>query len=297
MNRMKTYIKPEIIFLSKAKLDNIEARMSGGGGTTFEGGESRPYILVSGLTKTVCASNYWFQYTAAGAVAFSFVLSVQAEITIYKKNIFGRNQIAFFTISENITHTISDCQINNGENTYLIREKPCSKVYFSISAAQHIDERNNSNGALWKPFSESAISNPNILYFKYWYVNSQYVSKIVDMVTHADFLTLQSGVVNGTLSLSMFLIGLEFPVTSLLLGIASVVTAFIGPFDFKKSVIDDIDNAAGKEENIDGQSNYRHGCLIKEYVSNGITFHEIVRWDGSYMSGPKGWTGFWENNL
>ena len=41
---------------------------------------------------------------------------------------------------------------------------------------------------MWVPDDKSARYDTNILYMRYWYVDKNRVGKIVDMVSHADFL-------------------------------------------------------------------------------------------------------------
>lgn len=155
----------------------------------------------------------------------------------------------------------------------------------------------NSKGALWKPEDTTAMYNTNILYMKYWYVDKTRVGKVRDMVTHADFLDAQFNVANGTLSLSMFLAGLGFEQTSFLLGIAGVVTAFKAPFDFKEDILDEIDSVAGYTgDDANGNAVYTRGCLIIEYMYDGLTFYEVESWSGPSMTGPQGWTGEWTIN-
>ena len=161
---------------------------------------------------------------------------------------------------------------------------------------EHIDTKSNSKGAMWTPDDDSAIYDTNILYLKYWYVDKTRVGEIRDMVSHSDFLDLQSSVVNGTLGLSMFLAGLGLPSTSEWLGVAGVVTSFMSPVDFKESVLDDIDDAAGYKGQQNGHAVYTRGCLIKEYMSNGYTFYEVSSWSGSTMSGHQGCNGTWAVN-
>ena len=106
------------------------------------------------------------------------------------------------------------------------------------------------------PDDKSARYDTNILYMRYWYVDKNRVGKIVDMVSHADFL--------GSLT---------------------------GPFDFKQQCLDKIDKVAGYAGTEHGESKYKRGCLIIEYMYNGQTLYEFKSWNGKSMKGPKGWTG------
>ena len=117
------------------------------------------------------------------------------------------------------------------------------------------------------------------------------------MVTRSNFLDLQSAVLNGTLSLSMFVTACGLEETAAILGVAGVITAFKAPFNFKQDVLNEIDRVAGYQgQDSHGKSVYSRGCLIVEYMSNGLTFYSVQSWNGTTMYGPEGWTGSWTTN-
>lgn len=273
---------------------NAEARISAS--ATGDGSESNPYVLAAGKSKAVTAKSAWFKCETRGAVDFD-VSAARSGSTfkVYKKTLLGKKSL----LSGDGTifkETLSDCAINNGANTFLISVSATGSTLIDCLVSEHVDTKSNSNGALWTPDDDSAIYDTNILYFKYWYVDKMRVGEIRDMVSHSDFLDLQSSVVNGTLGLSMFLAGLGLPKTSTWLGVAGVVTSFASPVDFKESVLDDIDDVAGYKGMENGHAVYTRGCLIKEYMSNGYTFYEVTAWSGGTMRGPQGWTGTWQVN-
>ena len=68
---------------------------------------------------------------------------------------------------------------------------------------------------------------------------------------------------------------------------------FIEPFNFKNSLLSDIDTAAGYNSST---NQFTKGILLKEYMYNGITCYSVETWTGSSMTGPKGWTGTWKAN-
>ena len=262
-----------------------------------DGSSSNPYELTDGTRKTVTASSVWFKCKIRGATDFSVTSGISGStIKVYKKTLLGKTQL-YSATGTSLTKTLSDCAINNNANTYLVNVEAPTSTSVGCRIKTHVDTTSSSKGALWKPKDTTAMYDTNILYMKYWYVDKTRVGKIRDMVTHADFLDAQSNVANGTLSLSMFLTGLGFEKTNLLLGIAGVVTAFQAPFDFKEDILDEIDSIAGYAgENANGEAVYTRGCLIIEYMYDGLTFYEVESWSGPSMSGPKGWTGEWTIN-
>lgn len=264
---------------------------------TADGSSSNPYELTDGTRKSVTAASVWFKCKIWGATDFSVSSGRSAtEIKVYKKTLLGKTQLYSVT-GTNLNKTLSDCAINNDANTYLVNVETTASTAIGCTIKTHVDSKSNSNGALWTPKDTSAIYDTDILYFKYWYVDKTRVAKIRDMVSRSDFLDAQSNVANGTLSLSMFLTTLGFPQTSLLLGIAGVVTAFKAPFDFKEDMLSEIDSVAGYQgTDSAGNAVYSNGCLIIEYMYDGFTFYEVKSWSGSTMTGPKGWTGTWDVN-
>lgn len=264
---------------------------------TEDGSSSNPYELTDGTRKAVTASSVWFKCKIWGATDFTVTSGrTGTAIKVYKKTLLGKTQLYSVT-GTSLSKTLSDCSINNNANTYLVNVEASASTTIGCTIKTHVDSKTNSNGALWTPNDTTAMYNTDILYFKYWYVDKTRVGKIREMVTRSGFLDAQSNVANGTLSLSMFLTTLNFPQTSLLLGIAGVVTAFKAPFDFKEDVLADIDSIAGYQgTDDDGNAVYSRGCLIIEYMYNGLTFYEVQSWSGSSMTGPKGWTGTWDVN-
>ena len=261
-----------------------------------DGSESKPYVISTGKEKVLTAKSAWFKCEARGAVDFD-VSAARSGSTyeVYKKTLLGKKSILSGS-GTIFKKTLSDCAINNGANTFLISVSATGSTLIECLVKEHVDTRSNSNGALWTPYNDSAIYDTNILYTKYWYVDKTRVGEIRDMVSHSNFLDLQSSVVNGTLGLGMFLAGLGLPGTSEWLGVAGVVTSFISPVDFKESVLDDIDDAAGYKGMQNGHAVYTRGCLIKEFKGNGYTFYEVSSWSGGTMNGPQGWTGTWTVN-
>lgn len=264
---------------------------------TADGSSKHPYELTDGTRKTVTASSVWFKCKIWGATDFSVTSGKSGSvIKVYKKTLFGKKQIYSVT-GTSLTNTLSDCAINNSANTYLVNVEASASTAIGCRIKTHVDTTSNSKGALWTPENTTAMYDTNILYMKYWYVDKTRVSKIREMVTHSDFLDAQSAVAGGTLSLSMFLTSLGFPQTSFLLGIAGVVTSFRNPFDFKEDILDEIDAVAGYTgQDSYGNAVYTRGCLIIEYMCEGLTFYEVKSWSGPSMSGPKGWTGAWTIN-
>lgn len=255
------------------------------------GTASQPCKLKDGTKKVVSAKEYWFSCTTRGATDFIIKTGKKSDIIVYKKKTFGKKQIFSVTSKTSFSKTLSDCAINNNSNKYLVYVKAPSSTSISCQIKTHTDTITSSKGAMWVPDDKSARYDTNILYMRYWYVDKNRVGKIVDMVSHADFLDLQSSLANGTIGVSSFVITLRFPKTGVILGIAGCLGSLTGPFDFKQQCLDKIDKVAGYAGTEHGESKYKRGCLIIEYMYNGQTLYEFKSWNGKSMKGPKGWTG------
>lgn len=293
---LQLYLNEEQIQAVETQIKIVNEEMKFSATAAEDGSESKPYVISTGKEKVLTAKSAWFKCEARGAVDFD-VSAARSGSTyeVYKKTLLGKKSILSGS-GTIFKKTLSDCAINNGANTFLISVSATGSTLIECLVKEHVDTRSNSNGALWTPYNDSAIYDTNILYTKYWYVDKTRVGEIRDMVSHSNFLDLQSSVVNGTLGLGMFLAGLGLPGTSEWLGVAGVVTSFISPVDFKESVLDDIDDAAGYKGMQNGHAVYTRGCLIKEFKGNGYTFYEVSSWSGGTMNGPQGWTGTWTVN-
>lgn len=138
-------------------------------------------------------------------------------------------------------------------------------------------------------FGKQQIPDTNLLYFKYWYVPKGQVSYMVDYVSDAKFLDYQSRLVRGTITASSIVAtgGFSLP-AAFVSGIG--VFAITESIDFKSSVINKIKTAGGYNSST---RTYSKGVLLKEVVSNGITYYFVESWNGGTMYGPAGWTGKW----
>ena len=95
------------------------------------------------------------------------------------------------------------------------------------------------------------------------------------MISRSNYLDMVSAVANGSLSLTLFLTGLGFPTTAIYMGIASVLTSFYSPFNFKQAYINQLNNVAGYIGYINNKYTYGRGCVVIEFISNGTYGYTI----------------------
>ena len=259
------------------------------------GTEKNPYLLTPGVKVSITASMYWFTCTVVGATDFIVPSNSTVDVRVYKKTLFGKKQVLQYTTTS-FNKTLSDCSINNGSNKYLISVQAYPTATFSCTVKQHVDSRNRTTGASWKPKSQSAIPSTTITYLRYWYVDKDRVGEVYQMISRSNYLDMVSAVANGSLSLTLFLTGLGFPTTAIYMGIASVLTSFYSPFNFKQAYINQLNNVAGYIGYINNKYTYSRGCVVIEFISNGTYGYTIQGWDGSTMYGPSGYTGTWTDN-
>lgn len=259
---------------------------------TGSGTESDPYVLTDGVKASSYTTTAWFKCTTRGATDFLATSTNGATNTVYKKTLLGKDKLTS-AMSKTLSTTISNCQINNNSNTYLVSMTSNTPQSLYCTITTHYDKMTSSTGGTWTPTSTTAIYDTNILYKKYWYVDKSRVATLKQIVEHEKFLDMQSKFVNGTLSISGFLLSLGIPETAIATGLASIAVTFIEPFNFKNSLLSDIDTAAGYNSST---NQFTKGILLKEYMYNGITCYSVETWTGSSMTGPKGWTGTWKAN-
>ncbi len=263
-------------------------------------GSSEKYarVITDGESAVVSGTEYWFiAKDILGATDFEVTSNINATIIVYKKTLLGKKQL-YSQNGTSLTRTLSDSMTNNGANTYLVHIKSSSLSVFTCKINTHIDSRTSSTGGTWTPYEYSARYDPNILYTKYYYADASRVSDLYIMVSHADFLDFQEDFANGTRTLVSAALGLGFPAaTNKVLGVLFTAFSFLKPFEFKQKVLDDIDAVAGHQgQDSNNKPIYSRGICIIEYMYNGLSFYLVRPWEGSSMSGPRGWTGTWTIN-
>lgn len=264
------------------------------------GTESNPYELTEGQRVDVTSSSteYWFSCTTRGATEFYLTVSpaINFEHAIYKKGVFGKKLIDSSNDKSLYYRLLSDCQINNGANTYLVKITPqiSSTNTYSAKITQHHDENifYKETGAVWKPDKNSAIPDSNILYNKYWYVPKDRVGILVDYISNDKFIKYQQAILNGTMTAT----GVATTLFPGAIGTAaSIITTCVGLFglNLKEEMIQKIRTAAGYSNN-----KCKNGVLLIEYMytPQALTFQDIKSWNGGTLYGPDGWTGAWSLN-
>ena len=264
--------------------------------TILERSGSNQYNLNDGEKKTVISSDCWFSCNIWGATDFDIVSSKSANITIYKKTLFGKKLLKDINM-KSFKYTLSDSAINTGKNTYLVRVKLNSSSRISCKINTHTDVFKRSAGAMWISNSNSAIYDTNILYLKYWYMPASKISALVDYVDQDSFLDNQKLLLDGSITAVAIAAGIISTGTSKVLpSILTTVIGGVGGFaltqltDFKTAVKKNIRTAGGYNSRT---KRYTKGVLLIQYMSQGITFYEVKTWNNSTMYGPKGWTGNW----
>lgn len=262
------------------------------------GSSSNPYELTEGVSTSVSASDeYWFKCATWGATDFTMRSTRSATMIIYKKTLFGKTLLNSYSNTTYQTKLISDCTINNGKTTYLLSITPSATATLTARIAQHTDSNVSycSTGAMWEPYSQSAIPDSNVLFFKYWYLPADYVDTLHTYISHRDFLDYQTRIVNGTLTAARVAAAVfgNGDWLSKATGVIAKVAKVLVSVDFKQSVLDEIDECGGYNE---ATNEYTQGVLLIEYMGSGFTFYEVHSWNGSTMYGPDGWTGTWTPN-
>ncbi|MDE6728435.1 MAG: hypothetical protein K2J80_10935 [Oscillospiraceae bacterium] len=264
------------------------------------GTERNPDELTEGQRKEVksSASEYWFSCIVGGATDFYFSVSpsVIFDFSIYKKKLFGKDLIENSSEKSSFYRVLSNCAVNNGANTYLVKITPKSSATntFAAKITQHRDSNNvyKDRGAIWKPDNNTAIPSSIIIYNRYWYVPKDSVQILVDYILDDKFIEYQEKLIAGTITALGIAAGLFPQKVNTAIGIISGCMGLFVP-DLKAELINKIRTAAGYSN-----GTYKNGVLLTEYMQNStaLIFHDVKPWDGGTMYGPSGWTGSWSAN-
>lgn len=258
------------------------------------GTESDPYILSENSaynTNATGASSTWFKISGIGGAAdFIVTTSVSATVTIYKKNLIGKTQIATAS-GKNINKVISASDINNNGNNYLINVNVSSAMTSKITVKQHKDTTTTyyTGGTVWTPYNKSAIPNTYVLTKKMWYLKAADIPDLVDMVTHDKYLQTCEDFANGLLTVAgvASALGLDGHAGKVV-GVALALIGGSSPFAFRQHILDQIDVAGGRS----GDRYTKNVYMMQVFdVNSAITFTYVYTWSGSTISGAPGYTG------
>lgn len=166
----KMYIAPEFKFWSAEELNSIEAKMSGASSSMI-GDKSRPYKFAASTTITINGlMDYWLKCTIDGAAKFTFEISQESEVAIYRS---ANNLLDSFAVESGYYIFYKNSEISNGENTYLIRLRgnSATTTVFTVLARKNRDEISRvatDKVIKWTPVSES-VKPESIFSYKWIY--------------------------------------------------------------------------------------------------------------------------------
>lgn len=280
------------LVLEQIEITNAEIMVAAASDGT--GTESNPYILSENSaynTNATGASSTWFKISGIGGAAdFIVTTSVSATVTIYKKNLIGKTQIATAS-GKNINKVISASDINNNGNNYLINVNVSSAMTSKITVKQHKDTTTTyyTGGTVWTPYNKSAIPNTYVLTKKMWYLKAADIPDLVDMVTHDKYLQTCEDFANGLLTVAgvASALGLDGHAGKVV-GVALALIGGSSPFAFRQHILDQIDVAGGRS----GDRYTKNVYMMQVFdVNSAITFTYVYTWSGSTISGAPGYTG------
>lgn len=255
-------------------------------------------IMASSTTKNITAGTETISGSAYGSTDIIINSTQQVNIVIYKKGIFSSKKLKSVKNKKKYKYNIKKY---SGKNKYIVkisltnpnnvkvRPYICANVKCTIKS--HTDKKRNHKGGVWEVNNNSALYYPNsIIYNKIVYFSPKNCLTAQAYIEDADYLENQSLLVNGVYSASCIALEFSGKAASILSAAFSTIQLFGMSVDFKKSAVNELHKKCGYNKKT---KKYKYGACLKFYMSNGMSFIDISKWDGKEMKGAKGYNGKW----
>ena len=187
------------------------------------------------------------------------------------------------------------CNLSNRRH-YYVKIVSAKKAKTSCTIKQHLDKKTvNNKGIKWIAKSNSGVPGGSIIYIKKLYFSKSQVAQALEYVDENKVLDNQTTLLNATWFAGSTILttytGSKF--IGGLFTAVSGVQVFKG-INFKDITKEQVKDASGYSYNSKtGKGTAQKGVLITIYYCEGMEMVSVEGWNGSSVSGVKGYSGNW----